>query len=229
LGDAARPHSLALKSCLSTPLLSNDQLVGVLSLYSSDVNGFTDDHRRVTEAVARQIASTFERAIEFEGSARRDELVGLPSLTQLEHHISGVSRRVDTNADRYSLLVIDVLRFNQASEDYSCATEDDALRHVARHIRAELRAADILFRNPGSEFVAFLSGADSLIADAIAERIRVNVTTHPLSANGSQLLVSVRVTTLCSPRDGRSPSELLSIARHQRAADAPTAKNGVVH
>jgi diguanylate cyclase (GGDEF)-like protein/putative nucleotidyltransferase with HDIG domain len=229
LGDAARPHSLALKSCLSTPLQSNDQLIGVLSLYSSDVNGFTDDHRRVMEAVARQIASTFERAIEFDGSARRDELVGLPSLTQLEHHISGASRRVGTNVDRYSLLVIDVLRFNQASEGYSRATDDDDLRHVARHIRAELRAADILFRNPGNEFVAFLSGADSLTADAIAERIRVNFTSHSLSTNGSQLLLSLRVTTLCSPRDGRSPSELLSIARHQRAADPPAAKNGVIH
>jgi diguanylate cyclase (GGDEF)-like protein len=150
-------------------------------------------------------------------------------LTQLEHHISGASRRVSTNAERYSLLVVDVLRFDQAGEGYSRATDDDALRHVARHIRAELRAADILFRNPGNEFVAFLSGADSLTADAIAERIRVNFTSHSLSTNGSQLMLSLRVTTLCSPRDGRSPSELLSIARHQRAADPPAAKNGVIH
>jgi diguanylate cyclase (GGDEF)-like protein len=198
-------------------------------MYSSEVNGFTDDHRRIMEAVARQIASTFEHTIEFEGSARRDDLASLPSLNQLETILSGASDRADTNADRYSLLVIDVLRFNHANGSYSRAIEEDALRHVARLARAELRGADILFRNPGNEFVAFLNGADSITADAIGERIRVNVASHPLSASGAQLLVSVRVTTLCSPRDGRSLSELLAIARHQRSSEPSAAKNSVIH
>src|SRR5262249_2478094 len=77
LGDIARPHALSLKSCLSTPLLSRDQLVGVLSLYATEANGFTEDHKRIVEAVGRQIAHTFERSMEFDTSIRRDELTGL--------------------------------------------------------------------------------------------------------------------------------------------------------
>jgi GAF domain-containing protein len=62
LGDIARAHSAGLRSCLSTPLLSGDALIGVVSLYSPELNAFTEDHKRIIEAVGRQIAHTLERA-----------------------------------------------------------------------------------------------------------------------------------------------------------------------
>jgi len=84
LGDLARAPGLGLKSCISTPLIAGDILVGVLSLYSKHVNGFNDDHRRIIEVVGRQIAHTLERAVEFDKMSRRDSLTGLPHLEQLE-------------------------------------------------------------------------------------------------------------------------------------------------
>jgi GAF domain-containing protein len=62
LGEVARSYSSRLRSCVSTPLLSGDELVGVLSLYSDQPNGFNDDHRRIIEVVAKQIANTFKRS-----------------------------------------------------------------------------------------------------------------------------------------------------------------------
>src|SRR5258705_2574490 len=54
-GGAAKSHILRLRSCISTSLVFDDELVGVLSLYSAEVDGFADDHKRIIEAVARQI------------------------------------------------------------------------------------------------------------------------------------------------------------------------------
>jgi putative nucleotidyltransferase with HDIG domain len=57
LGDSARNNAGGrLRHCLATPLVTGDDLVGVLSLYSSEQVGFSDEHKRVVEAVARQIA-----------------------------------------------------------------------------------------------------------------------------------------------------------------------------
>lgn len=56
LGEIAKVTKPRLRVCLSTPLLINDQLAGVLTLYSSAVDGFTDDHRRFVETAARYIA-----------------------------------------------------------------------------------------------------------------------------------------------------------------------------
>src|SRR5262249_25302825 len=60
LGEAARARSLALKTCISTPLIADDdKLIGVLTLYTGEATAFNDDHRRIVEVVARQIAHTF--------------------------------------------------------------------------------------------------------------------------------------------------------------------------
>ncbi len=65
------PHAseLRVRSCLSTPLLCDDIMIGVLSLYSADLNGFSEDHKRIIEAVARHIGHTFKSAVEFDGSS----------------------------------------------------------------------------------------------------------------------------------------------------------------
>jgi putative nucleotidyltransferase with HDIG domain len=60
-GDAARVHSLALRSCLSTPLLIGDDFVGVLSLYSTEPSSFNDNHKRIIEVVAKHAAGEFRR------------------------------------------------------------------------------------------------------------------------------------------------------------------------
>lgn len=73
LGEAMARQSPILKSCLSVPLALEDDLVGVLALYSTEPNGFSDDHRRIMEAISRQIATCLKGA-DFATAAGRDPL-----------------------------------------------------------------------------------------------------------------------------------------------------------
>jgi len=75
LGELARSISPALRSSLSTPLLLNDELVGVLTLYSRGLEAFGDDDRRVIEAVATQIAYSFKRALDFDKNTKLQALI----------------------------------------------------------------------------------------------------------------------------------------------------------
>ena len=70
-------QSPTLKSCLSISLALEDDLVGVLALYSTELNAFTDDHRRIMEAISRQIATSLKGA-DFATTAKRDPL---PAVT----------------------------------------------------------------------------------------------------------------------------------------------------
>ena len=66
LGDIARSLRPPLRSCLSTPLLLSDLLVGVLTVYSTHRDGFTQDHRRILEVIGRQVSQTIQRASAFQ-------------------------------------------------------------------------------------------------------------------------------------------------------------------
>ena len=65
-GPAATAQLGFLRSCLSTPLVFGDQLIGVLSLYSAMPDAFTNDDQRLSEFVGTLVASDLKRAREFE-------------------------------------------------------------------------------------------------------------------------------------------------------------------
>jgi putative methionine-R-sulfoxide reductase with GAF domain len=81
LGEIATTTAPPLRNCLSTPLISDGQLVGVLTLYSTLGDYFTEDHRRIIETVATQAAPAL-------GAVRkRDRLLDVaivPARAQLD-------------------------------------------------------------------------------------------------------------------------------------------------
>jgi len=213
LGDVAMSHSPRLRSCISTPLLYEDKLVGVLSLYSGEENAFNDDHRRVIEVVARQLAHTFTRAIEFDRAPRRDSLTGLPPVEQLDSLIRS-SPQSHATISCHGLLFIDITNLECITNTQGRAVGEDVLRHVVRHARAALRVTDILFRNAGGGFVAFLGATDGETADLVAARILETMAQHPLHINGgASIAMQMTVTATRAPRDGISLNELLAAAK----------------
>jgi putative nucleotidyltransferase with HDIG domain len=74
-GDLARSISPPLSSSLSTALLLNDELIGVLTLYSRGREAFCDADRLVIEAISAEIAYAFKRALDFDKAATRQVLI----------------------------------------------------------------------------------------------------------------------------------------------------------
>jgi diguanylate cyclase (GGDEF)-like protein/putative nucleotidyltransferase with HDIG domain len=218
LGDMAA--SLRLKTCISTALVVDDELVGVLTLYAADASDFTDDHRRIIEAVARQIAITFKKANEFDSTSRRDALTGLPNLKQLEQFMDATGIQHFTEGSPFTLLFIDVVELKQINAKHGHAAGDEALRHVVRQSRTGLRVADILFRYGSHQFVALLNGTNSEAAKTIGERVRQGVQAEPFRlSTHERIQVGVSITEVSSPSDGSSLEELIGTARSRIAQE----------
>jgi len=213
LGDIARFLSPPLRTCLSTPVLLNDELIGVLSLYSVDANGFSDDHQRVIEIVARQIAHIFKSATEFDEIARHDELTGLPNLQQLEQFIDATEVRHRVDKSSFTLLFIEVVDLEEIINAHDRTLGDQVLMHVARHSTAGLRLADVLFRYCNDEFVALLNDTSVESARSVADRIREGLRSNPLSVSGQLLDIQVSVIVVSSPGDGNTLPALVETAR----------------
>jgi diguanylate cyclase (GGDEF)-like protein len=212
LGEIARVVNPRLRNCLSTPMVSEDQLVGVLTLYSSASEAYTDDHRRVLEVVARQGANTFKHALELDKRARRDPLTGLPDVVQFEGLVASSTEA----GTEYALLLIDVIGLKSINLTHGRAVGDQVLRHVVTAARRGLRATDALVRSGSDEFVAFLFGTDLEAANCVASQVRRSIREQQLQlANGATLAVEATVTSVCAPSDGASLNDLITAARIQ--------------
>jgi len=229
-GDTSRTHTSLFKSCISTALVSDDKLVGVLTLYSGEITAYNDNHRRIIEVVARQTASLFSRAIEVERSVRRDPLTGLPHLGQLEQLIRPASPQSSPAAVPYGLMFIDVVDLTRINDLYGRTVGDEALRHVVYHARRCLRVTDLLFRNTSDELIAYLSDTDTDTTNMVAGRIRRHLAANPLQLeDGTTIDVDAKVTCTCAPHDGISVAELLDAAGLQFVSAEPKPEGSSVH
>lgn len=227
LGDSARSVVPRPRSCLSTPLLVGDALVGVLSLYSSTREAFSEEHERLVEVIARQVAPVLQHALTFDGTrgaSREDHLTGLPDREQLNRFAPSAG------AHGISLIYIDVNSFSKISVSKGLEAGNNVLNHVVSCIRRHIRSADVVFRYAEDEFVVLQFDADKILAAAVAARIRQQVESHPI---GTSLRIRVRVTVgvSASPADGHSVELLIAAARQRtgRVKDEPGSTPAAVH
>ncbi len=221
LGDAARTLEPRLRSSLSTPLIAENELVGVLTVYSTIQDGFSEEHRRVIGVVARQIGHAFKGMTEFESTATRDAVTGLPSLKQLERLVDATSGDNVSPRKGITLLLIDVLHLEDIYREHGKDAGDAALRSVVKQARAGLRSADVLFRCANDEFVALLNDATPETASAIASQILENIRACRLTSDSGEIVpIDVTVTPLVA--DQTSFNDRMAAARrrlHEQAAD----------
>jgi diguanylate cyclase (GGDEF)-like protein len=207
LGEDARRLPQPLSSCLSTAVVADGSLIGVLSLYSD--KKFTQDDARVVEVVSRHVASAFRSASEIERrrSSFTDAITGLPTAEYLKDIVTSEIAAALAGEQAMSIILVDVDHLKDINASKGRSQGDALLAFVATHIRRNLRTTDVLFRSVSDEFIVALPQTDSGSAITIAERIRALKTAQTLSGPG----VCVGVAT--APQDGYSLEELLRIAR----------------
>ena len=164
LGDAVRHLRPPLVSCLSTPLISKPDLVGVLTVYSTQSEAFTEDHRRLLEVVGRQVSATVKAGRQDATSAGYAARV--PGLTDPDRFKRFVAARSDHAVG--SRLAIVVIRIQQSGGRQG--TQPSAFQ-IAAGISKVLRGGDVLSRYSDDEFVVALTQTDYLAATVVGSRI----------------------------------------------------------
>jgi diguanylate cyclase (GGDEF)-like protein/putative nucleotidyltransferase with HDIG domain len=217
LGEAARSMKPRLRSCLSTPLLVNSDLIGVLTLYSPQADAFSEDHRRVIEAVARQVSPTLRQAMSVkpgQPSHVTNGLAGLPNRRQLCRFIEA-EVSMDGLRSPLSLILITV----QAVSGTSTTDHDGGgLSRVTDAIRSVLRDGDILFRYAQDELVVLLTQTDAEAALGTLARIAAKISdTLRAGPPFQRTLQSIALGCASAPSDGVNADELLDGARRRTA------------
>jgi diguanylate cyclase (GGDEF)-like protein/PAS domain S-box-containing protein len=125
--------------------------------------------------------------------ARVDELTGINnrrSLVELAQHEFETSMRYRLPL---TVLMIDIDKFKYINDTFGHAIGDLALKHVTKIICANLRAADLVGRYGGDEFVILLPQTSPQEARLLAERIHASLTAQAIETDKGSLSIMISI------------------------------------
>lgn len=221
LGEVARALRPPLRSCLSTPLTVGNELVGVLTVYSTHRDAFTEDHKRIAEVIARQVSHTVQHALGFrreQAERLRDQFTGLPNRKHLERFVAS-----ELASDAGVPCSVLLLNIGSGSRGSHPTIPERRVGQIADAFRGALRGADLLFRYDADCFVALLPQTDSATADSVGRRL-VNELGKLRSPDDDQAWTgTVRLGRATGPEDGNQLSDLVRAAETRLVS--PTSLN----
>jgi diguanylate cyclase len=121
--------------------------------------------------------------------AQTDPLTGLGNRRALDHVLGTHCTLQKRYGAPFSLAVVDIDHFKDLNDQHGHQHGDQMLRDLTDLLKGALRAADILARYGGDEFVVVMPQTDLTGAATLGERLRLEV------ERGAPFTVSVGVTS----------------------------------
>ena len=163
---------------LALPLVKGEQLLGALAVYSLELERYTEDHRRLLDAVAMLASDAFANALhhaEAEWNALTDPLTGLPNARSLALRFDEEEARARRTGSTFCIVMLDLDDFKQVNDTFGHSAGDQLLREIARLLQDQLREYDFLARYAGDEFVAIVHELSAEQIDDLRCRIEQTV------------------------------------------------------
>jgi diguanylate cyclase (GGDEF)-like protein len=182
------------------PLVRDGVVVGALSIVRHDVtDAFRPIEREAMDLLAGHAALALANAFlhaEVEELAVRDPLTGLYNRRYfdetVERMIASWNRAEPDGRRPVSAILFDLDHFGDFNKRHGHQVGDLVLRTFAGMLRRRFRAADLVARLGGEEFIAVLEGATRADAQRVADEVRTELKGVGLAdEDGNRLAVTV--------------------------------------
>jgi len=185
------PHIIkaGMRSLLSVPLISRDEVIASLHFRSKKPNAYAEQDLRLAERIGEQIAGAIANARLYAGLKKTEqelkeseqryrELSMIDELTQLynSRHFYVQLKSETERSNRYgqplTLLLLDLDNFKAFNDTYGHVEGDQVLSRLGHVVKRCLRETDSAYRYGGEEFTILLPMTTSGEGVVTAERIR---------------------------------------------------------
>ena len=200
-------------SMASIPLLADDRLIGAISLYSTELSAYEDEHLRLLETISRIAADAICRSLEHavtENYALTDPMTGLPNARNLQMQFEKEVKRASRSDGSFQVLVLDLDGFKAVNDTFGHKAGDKMLKEIGAVVKNQLRQYDFLARYGGDEFVAIVPDTDSSDVLDLARRIEEAVRGFGLAIGKDEVAsVGVSIGTACYPVHGETFDQII--------------------
>jgi diguanylate cyclase (GGDEF)-like protein/putative nucleotidyltransferase with HDIG domain len=205
-------YEQGMLSMVYLPLIAKGEVIGSFILASRRTDAFGQQHVKLLEQIASQMAMPLENArlyAETEEKARVDELTGLLNRRSLDEMIDSEISRHSRYGGNFTLAILDLDSFKEFNDTRGHLAGDTLLGQVGNIIRNKIRNSDQAFRYGGDEFAVLLPQTTIEAASQVTERVRESIATE-LDTGDINITVSIGLASW--PEDGMGHSDIIAAA-----------------
>ncbi|HUH15802.1 MAG TPA: diguanylate cyclase, partial [Gaiellaceae bacterium] len=223
-GTPLEPEALIV-----VPLIARSQLKGTLNVYRiGEHAAFTEEEfelaKRLGDAAALALDNAHIRA-RLEREAQTDSLTGLYNHRYFHERLRRELTRSAAAHENVAVVMIDIDDFKKVNDVFGHGVGDQVLAELADHLRATVRASDVVCRIGGEEFALILPGSHEAHAVALARRLSKRLEEVELDLAG-RIAVSIGIAQ--GPEHAANPRELVACAEAAMMTAKARGKNQVV-
>lgn len=185
---------------------------------------------RIRKQVARKRANDQLRHNMRDGlkAAVTDSLTGLYNRRYTTQHLDRLAERSATKRRSYAIMLADLDFFKQVNDQYGHAAGDEVLRVFSQRLKDNLRAADLLSRWGGEEFLIAMPDTDIGAARASAQRICDMMARSPITLPDGQEITVTLSAGVAIGRAGQDVEALIAQADQALYTAKDRGRNQVV-
>ncbi len=177
-----------IKSFLMIPLLSGENMLGIIRLNSIKSNAYQEYDKDVITTLANQTAMALENAMmikQIQEMAIKDGLTGVYNHRYFQEKLYEEIVKAERYNKDLSLILLDVDHFKKFNDTFGHQEGDKVLKIVTELIQSTIRnKIDTLSRYGGEEFAIIFPEIDGNSAMEMAERIRKKIEKCEFVGNG---------------------------------------------
>jgi diguanylate cyclase (GGDEF)-like protein len=202
-------------SWVGAPLVTGEQLLGFLSMDKAERGYYSAEHAARLESLAGHAALALLNALTFgevEQASITDFVTGIYNRRFFHEQLQLEIDRARRIGYPVSLLIFDIDHFKLVNDTHGHPIGDRILQMVARRIKDELRAVDILARYGGEEFAVILPGTPASSLAGVGERLRQGIATQPFAVDDKSISITVSAGGATFPEDANDVHRLIDEA-----------------
>jgi diguanylate cyclase (GGDEF)-like protein len=208
-----------VRSMAVFPLIIDNEVVGVLSLYADECQFFHQEEVKLLSELTNDVAFAIdhiEKQERLRYLAYYDELTGLANRTRFMERLTHMQLSATEAGQSFALLLIDLQGFRNINDSLGRPVGDALLKQVGEWLRYNVEDAKLLARVGVDHFAAVLPDLDpDDDLPTFIDRLLGSFVAHRFVLNGTEFRIAARIGVSRHPDDGNDADTLL---KHAEAA-----------
>jgi diguanylate cyclase (GGDEF)-like protein/putative nucleotidyltransferase with HDIG domain len=224
LGNYLSGNETGYRTAAVYPLKDDQETIGALALYSSELASYGSEHLHLIESVSRLASTALQHALLYEftkASAQTDPLTGLPNGRALYARLDQELANAKELNTSFSVLCLNLVGLRAVNDTFGYRIGDRMLFEVAGCLQRVLGDSLMLSRVAGDEFICMIADGAPLSAAELYDEARLQVERLRIEVRPDHYArVRLSFGMVRCPDHGQTVDELLhaaAVAAHQHS------------